>query len=89
MRLVEVPFDGCIFEGAVHPFDLSIGPWMPGFGQPMVDVQLCAAVFECMRAEWLLAVHQVPDLRRGPGLAARIGEMRPVVGQQVSTMWTL
>jgi hypothetical protein len=42
MRLVEVPFDRSVFECPVHSLDLSIGPWMPEVGQPMVDVQLCA-----------------------------------------------
>ena len=29
--LVEVAFDGGVLEGAVHSFDLPIGPWIAGF----------------------------------------------------------
>ena len=29
--------DGGLLDRAVHPFDLAIGPWMVGFGQPVLD----------------------------------------------------
>lgn len=56
MRLEEVPFDGGVFKCPVRPLGLSIGPWV---GKPMVDVQLCAGVFERMRTERLLAFHRM------------------------------
>ena len=30
VRLVEVAFDGCVLDGAVHAFDLAVGPSVLG-----------------------------------------------------------
>src|ERR1700709_1979239 len=43
--LVEVAFDGRVLDGAVHSFDLPIGPRGLGLCQPMIDVVLGAGVF--------------------------------------------
>jgi hypothetical protein len=29
---IEVAFDGCVFDGSVHPLDLAIRPGVLGFG---------------------------------------------------------
>src|SRR5208282_6635817 len=47
--LVEVAFDGRVLDGAVHSFDLPIGPRVLGLCQPMIDVVLGAGVFEGVR----------------------------------------
>ena len=51
MGLVEVAFDGRVLDGAVHSFDLPIGPWMLGLCQPMIDVILSTGVFEGVRQQ--------------------------------------
>jgi hypothetical protein len=48
---IEVAFDGCVLDGAVHPFDLTVRPRMLGLGQPMIDIVEGAGVFEGMREE--------------------------------------
>ena len=37
MAVVMKPFDRRVLDGAVHPFDLAVGPWMVGLGQPVLD----------------------------------------------------
>ena len=37
MAVVMEALDGRVLDRAVHPFDLAIGPWMVGFGQPVLD----------------------------------------------------
>ena len=42
VRVVVVAFDGCVLDGAVHPFDLPVRPGMAWLGEPMIDVVLRA-----------------------------------------------
>ena len=37
MVIVVITFDGCVFDGPVHPFDLPIGPGVPYFCEPVFD----------------------------------------------------
>jgi hypothetical protein len=37
VAVVMQALDGGLVDRAVHPFDLAIGPWMVGFGQPVLD----------------------------------------------------
>ena len=37
VALIMISPYGCIFDGAVHPFNLPVGPWMVGLGQSMFD----------------------------------------------------
>jgi len=46
VALVVIAFDRGVFDRPVHPFDLSIGPWMVRFGQSMIDTVLGADQFE-------------------------------------------
>lgn len=78
--VMEAP-DGGLFDRAVHPLDLAVGPRMLGLGQAMVDVDDGAGVFEGMCSEGLLAFDHLPDLGRVPGFAPGIGEVGAVVGQ--------
>lgn len=51
MGFVVETLDSGVFDGAVHAFDLSIGPGVFRFGQPVVDVILGTGVFEGVRPE--------------------------------------
>ncbi len=37
MAVVMEAFDGCFLDCPVHPFNLTIGPWMIGFFQTVFD----------------------------------------------------
>src|SRR6266852_2141592 len=50
---VVVAADRRFLEGAVHPFDLTICPGMPGLGQTVIDVILRTGELESMGAEGL------------------------------------
>ena len=43
---VVVALDGRLLEGAVHPFDLAICPWMVWLGEPVFDAVLIADAVE-------------------------------------------
>lgn len=53
MGFIIEALDGRVFDGAIHAFDLTIGPGMLGFGQAMIDVSKRAGIFEDMRPETL------------------------------------
>jgi len=46
VSFIEVTFDGCVLDGAVHSLYLTIGPRVLGLCQAMIDVVLSAGVFE-------------------------------------------
>jgi len=79
--LVEVTFDGCVLDGAVHPLDLTVGPRMLGLGQAMIDIVEGAGIFKGMREEGLSLGDHLLDLGWGPGLAGGVGEVGSVVGE--------
>ena len=81
LRFVEITTDRRLLDGSVHALDLTVGPWMPWFRQPVIDVAEHTGVFEGMGAEQLSSTHEFLDLRRAPCLAARIGEMGSIIGQ--------
>lgn len=51
MAVVVIGFDGGILDGAVHAFDLAIGPGMIGFSQAMIDVMAGTGEFKSMSPE--------------------------------------
>jgi hypothetical protein len=63
VRLVVVAFDGGVLDGAVHSFDLAVGPGMLGFCQPMIDIVLGAGIFEGVRPNRLPSVEGGLDVR--------------------------
>ena len=79
--VVVEPPDGGVLDGAVHAFDLAIGPRMLWLGQPVIDVGEGTGVFESVSSEGLLARDHLADLGWGPGFALGIGEVDAVVGQ--------
>ena len=46
---VMEPFDRRVLDGAVHPLDLAVGPWVVGLGQPVLDAVLLADHVEARR----------------------------------------
>src|ERR1700679_131525 len=79
--LIVEALDGCLFDGAVHALDLAVGPRMLGLGEAVVDSILSAGKFEGMRTEEFAALEHGFDLDGSPTIAARLGEVRTVVGQ--------
>ena len=67
MAVVVVAFDGCFFDGPVHPFDLAIGPGMPDLGKPALNA--------------LLIADPIEDMVEGIFVVRHIGELDAVVGQ--------
>jgi len=65
MAVVMIAFDGCLFDRAVHPLDLAVGPGMLHFGQ---------AVFDSF-----LVTDPVEDVVEGVFVAGLIGELDTVV----------
>ena len=67
-----VAFDGGALDGAVHSFDLTVGPGVVGLGEPMLDAIFAADLVEAM--------HTHPS---GPAIpvAWQVGELDAVVGQ--------
>src|SRR6266481_6530262 len=74
-------FDRRLLDGAVHALDLTVGPRVSGLGEAVVDVVLGAGEFEGMSAEHLATLDHSLDLGWPPAIAAGIGEVRAVIGQ--------
>src|SRR5271168_108143 len=91
MRVVVEALDGGVFDGAVHAFDLTVGPRVLGLGEAMVDIGEGTGVFEGMGTERLLALEHLPDIDRGPIVTTGIGEVGSVkwMPLSVSMVWTL
>ena len=69
---VVVAFDGGVFDGPVHPLDLTIGPRMVWLGQPVFDPMFGADAIEQMACKlccWSVAI------------AWRVTELDTIVGQ--------
>jgi hypothetical protein len=49
--VVVVAVDGNFFDGSVHPFDLTVGPGMVGFGEPVIDTVSVTDAVEGLPAE--------------------------------------
>ncbi len=72
MGLVVEALHGRLFERAVHPLDLAVGPRMVWLGEPVLDVMGAADLIEAVDA-----VH-----RAGAGaVLGQLGELDAVVGQ--------
>lgn len=51
MSIVMIGSHGGFLDGAIHAFDLAIGPGMIGFGQAMIDIMASAGRFKGMSPE--------------------------------------
>ncbi len=69
VAFVVVALDGGVLDGAVHPFDLAIGPRI-GLGKPVFDAVFAADLIEAVYAH-----------ARGPAVAVlrQVGELDAVV----------
>jgi hypothetical protein len=79
--LVVEAFNGRILDGAVHSFDLTVGPWMPWFRGSVLDVVLRTGELEGMGAEYLAGGHCLADFRHSRTTSAGRGELDAIVGQ--------
>ena len=50
VSIIMIALDSRFLDRAVHAFDLSIGPWMIGLCQPVLDGILEAGAFKHMNA---------------------------------------
>ena len=84
---VEEPANGCVLDGAVHPFDLAIGPRMIEFREAMVDAVLRAGQVKGVGPKALMAGDQLLNLDDGP-TAMRRRELKAIVGEHgVDRVW--
>src|SRR3546814_5241451 len=67
MAVVMVALDRCFLDGAVHSFDLAIGPGVLHLGQAMLDAMLVA--------------DPVEDMVEGVFVMRHIGELDAIIGQ--------
>ena len=79
--LVVEAFAGCLFEGSVHAFDLSVGPGVFGFGETVVDICFRAGELEGVSAEEFSTLKSELDLSHGRASIAGSGEVHSVVGE--------
>ena len=70
VAFVVEALDRRILDGAVHPFDLTVRPRMFWPGRPMLNVGLCAGVFEGMGAEDFSCRHGFLDKRHSRSAGA-------------------
>ena len=77
---VEEPADGCLLDGAIHPFDLAVGPRMVEFREPMVDTVLGAREVKGVRPKALTGREHLPNLANTPA-ATWLRELKAVVGE--------
>ena len=72
MAIVMIALDGGVLDGAVHPLDLPVGPWMVRLGEPVVDAVLTADLVEAMDAHAC-----------GPAIAVfrQVGELDAIIGE--------
>lgn len=79
MAVTMVAFNAGLFDCAVHPFDLSVGPGMLDLGEPVLDPVFVAPHVEPVR---------YPGGRGAVDVARREGELDAVVGQHgVAFVW--
>ena len=70
VAVVVIAFDGGVLDGAVHSFDLPVGPWMVRFGQPVLDTVVAADLVEAVdahaRSPAITVLWKVSDVHRHP-----------------------
>ena len=81
MAVVVVAFDRRVLDGSVHPLNLTIGPWMPRFGQAVVHIVLGTGILKGMGPEDLASLHRFLDQRDRRSSVAGRGEVDAMVSQ--------
>ena len=79
--VIMVAMDSGLFDCAVHPFNLSIGPRMLDLGQPVINVVSGASTLECVTPEQLSFCQHLHDVGWRPAAASWISELNAVVGE--------
>jgi hypothetical protein len=57
VAVVVIAFDRRFLDRPVHPLELTIGPGVPRFGQPMLDVEVGAGSFEAWQRKGCFCAH--------------------------------
>lgn len=65
VALIVKALDGRILDGAVHAFDLAIGPRMFRLGGSMFDISFGASIFEDIHPEDFACRHRLLDEGHG------------------------
>ena len=81
VAFVVVSFDGRVLDSAVHPLDLTVGPGVLWFGEPVVDVVLRAGELERVGAEELAVGDGLLDQRDGRAAGTGRGKVDAIIGQ--------
>ena len=81
MALVVEALDCGFLDGPVHSFDLSVGPGVLWFGQPMVDIVSSAGEFESVSTEERASCDGLFDLADSQATAAWYREVDTVIGE--------
>ena len=82
VRFVVEALDGRVLDGAVHPFDLAIGPWVLRLGRAMIDIVARACKLECVRSEQFAISDCLSNHRHCRAPCTRCGEMDAIVGER-------
>jgi hypothetical protein len=78
---VVIALNGGLFDYAVHPFNLSVGPRMPWLGQPVINVVSGASTLKGMAPEQFSFCPHLPDVGRRPALASGVSELNAIVSE--------
>lgn len=81
MALIVIGANRGVLDGAVHAFDLPVGPRMIGLGEAMIEVMAGAGVFKGMSPKEFAALHRQLDGGSSGLGVARSGEVGAVVGE--------
>jgi len=79
VAVIVIAVDGRLFDRAVHPLDLPIGPWVIGLGQAMLDAVGSADLIEA-----------VDPVSSGPAITVfwQVSELNTVIGQhRMQPVW--
>jgi hypothetical protein len=79
--VVVIALDGGLLDRTVHSLDLPVGPGMLWLGQPMLDAELGAGVFEAVSPDGLAFGQGFDNQGDGRSAGARRCEMCAVVRQ--------
>lgn len=67
-----VSFDGGVLDRAVHALDLAVCPGVLNLGQPVFDV--------------IFHANPIEDMRPRPLIGFAVGELDPVIGQDMGEL---
>jgi hypothetical protein len=79
VTVIMVAMDRGLLDGAVHSFNLPIGPRMPRLGQSVINVTDSACIFKGMAPKSTAFLECLLDIGRCPTFAIWIGELHAIV----------